>query len=109
MSPDDLYTLLAIAVVAAVTLFTRVLPFAIFGTRKAPQIITYLGDALPVAIITILVIYCLKGINFTVYPYGLPELIAAAIVVVLHVWKHNVLVSIFSGTAVYMALIQVVF
>ena len=34
---------------------------------------------------------------------------ALAAVAVLHVWKRNVLLSMFGGTAVYMLLVQIVF
>ena len=37
------------------------------------------------------------------------ELIAAAAVVGLHLWKKNTLLSIAAGTALYMVLVQVVF
>lgn len=40
---------------------------------------------------------------------GLPELLAVAAVVGLHLWKKNTLLSIFGGTAFYMILVQVVF
>jgi len=109
MSENPLFTLLVIAVVAAATFLTRMLPFAVFGGKKVPPFVVYLGNTLPVAIIAILVVYCFRHVNLIEYPYGLPELIAAAVVLWLHVWRRNVLISIFSGTAAYMVLIQVVF
>ena len=109
MKPDTLTAILIIAVVAAVTFLTRALPFIFFRNRKTPRIITYLGDVLPPAIMAMLIVYCLKGVSFAAYPYGLPELIAIVIVAALQLWKKNILVSIFSGTAVYMVLIQLVF
>jgi branched-subunit amino acid transport protein AzlD len=56
-----------------------------------------------------LVIYCLKDITPTAFPFGLPELIAAACVVGMQAWKRSALISILSGTVIYMALIQWVF
>ena len=53
--------------------------------------------------------YCLKGITPLTYPYGLPELISVAVVVVLHLWKRNTLASIALGTVCYMILVQMVF
>ena len=97
---DTLSALLIVAVVAAVTLFTRVLPFAVFRNRKLPHMVSYLGRVLPAAIMAILIIYCLRGVRVGAYPYGLPEAIAAAVVIALHLWKRSVLLSIFSGTAV---------
>ena len=43
-------------------------------------------------------------------PYdGIPELLAILAVVLLHRWRGNVLLSIAGGTALYMALVQLVF
>lgn len=96
-----------VAVMAAVTALLRFLPFLIFrGGRKTPALISYLGQVLPQAIIGMLVIYCLKDVSLTAAPFGLPELIAGAAVVLLQAWRRNSLVSILSGTALYMLLIR---
>lgn len=96
-----------IAVAALVTTLLRFLPFWIFsGKRKTPELITYLARVLPYAIMGMLVIYCLKD---TTAPYGLPELLGCAVVVLLHVWKRSTLLSIAGGTACYMLLIAFVF
>lgn len=101
---------LIIAVAGAVTLLIRFLPFLIFnGKRETPPYIIYLGKVLPYAIMGMLVIYCLRGISFTAAANFLPELIACAVVVLAHVWKRNTLLSIISGTACYMLLVQFVF
>ena len=42
-------------------------------------------------------------------PPRIPEAIAIAAIVVLRVWKRNMLLSIAGGTVVYMALLQLVF
>ena len=97
-----------VAVMAVVTILLRFLPFLIFR-KQTPAYITYLGKVLPSAIIGMLVIYCLKDVRVSAHPHGLPELIAAACVVGLQAWKRNSLLSILSGTVVYMLLIQVVF
>ena len=97
-----------IAVMAAVTLLLRFLPFMVFR-RETPPYIAYLGKVLPPAIIGMLVIYCLKDVTIAEPPHGLPELIAAACVVFSQVWKRNSLLSILAGTLVYMVLVQVVF
>ncbi len=103
------YGILAVAVMATVTILLRTLPFLIFSRRQTPAYITYLGKYLPYAIMGMLVVYCLKGINFTALPFGIPELVSAAVVVLLHLWKRSTLLSIVSGTALYMVLIQLVF
>ena len=68
-----------------------------------------LGRVLPAALIGMLVIYCLKDVSVLTAPHGLPELIAALSVVGLQIWKRNSLISILTGTVVYMLLMQLVF
>lgn len=41
--------------------------------------------------------------------HGIPEAIAIAVVVALHLWKRQTLLSIAGGTVVYMLLVQTVF
>ncbi|MBQ6614603.1 MAG: AzlD domain-containing protein [Clostridia bacterium] len=98
-----------VAVISAVTVLLRFLPFLIFGRRKTPEIVLYLGRVLPFSVMGMLVIYCLRTISFAATPYGLPELISVALVVLLHILKRNTLLSIVGGTACYMLLCQLVF
>ena len=89
---------------------TRFLPFLLFPAGKpTPKFIQYLGRVLPFAVIGLLVIYCLKGVSVTAFPFGLPELIAIILVAVLHYWKSNMLLSIGCGTVVYMLMVQFLF
>ena len=104
------YAIAMIAVISLVTAALRFLPFFIFrGNRKTPPYIEYLGKVLPYAIMGMLVVYCLKGVTFTTLENWLPQLIASALVVLIHLWKRNTLLSIISGTVVYMLLVQLVF
>ena len=92
---------------AAVTLFTRALPFVVFGGKRTmPAPVRYLGSVLPAGIIAILVVYCLKGLPAGGLQNGLFQLLALAVVAGLHLWKHNTLLSIFGGTALYMVLLR---
>ena len=61
------------------------------------------------AIFGMLVVYCLRGVDLLGPTHGLPELLAGAAVVGLHLWKKNTLLSIAVGTALYMVLVQAVF
>ena len=104
------HSALIIAVSALTTMGIRFFPFLVFGKkRKVPELVQYLGRVLPCAIMASLVVYCLKGVTLFTGNHGLPELIAVAVVIGLHVWKKNTLLSIGCGTAVYMLLVQVVF
>ncbi len=92
------------------TMLTRFLPFLVFSSRKpTPKYIRYLGDALPSAIFGMLVVYCLKNVEITGGNHGLPELISICLVVGLHLWKRQMLLSIAGGTICYMLLVQLVF
>lgn len=102
------HSALLVAVMSLVTILLRFLPFLVFR-KKVPPCITYLGRVLPPAIIGMLVIYCLKDTVITSAPFGLPELIAGVMVVLLQAWKRNALLSILCGTVIYMLLIQLVF
>lgn len=107
---SDMHTLLMIIVMAAVTFLLRMLPFVIFpADKETPQIIIYLSKALPCAIMGMLVIYCLKGVSIIEGSHGIPELIALAVVFILHKWKHNSLLTIGVSTVIYMILVQLVF
>lgn len=107
---DWLHSIAIIAVVAVCTLITRALPFLVFGGKKeVPQVVQYLGRVLPPAIMAILVVYCLKSVNLFSGNHGLPELMASLVVVILHIWKKNTLLSIGIGTICYMFLVQAIF
>ena len=97
-----------VAVMAAVSVLLRALPFILFQ-KNVPEYLIYLGKVLPAAIVGMLVIYCLKDVSIAASPHGIPELIAAATVISLQVWSRNSLLSILSGTVIYMVLIQTVF
>jgi len=102
--------IITIALCALATMLTRFLPFLVFSSHKEPpKFVKYIGAALPGAIMGMLVVYCLKGVSVTSYSYGLPELIGVLTVVLIHLWKRKMLLSIASGTVVYMLLVQLVF
>lgn len=107
---NNLHSVLIIAVAALVTIALRFLPFLIFGEdRKTPPLVAFLGQVLPYAIMGMLVVYCLKDVDITAAPFGIPEAIGCIAVALLHVWKRNTLLSIGLGTVCYMLLVQFVF
>lgn len=110
MTIDVLRSVAILGVIAVCTWFTRAVPFLLFGRRKQlPRLVVYLGEVLPAAIMAILVVYCLKSVDLTAYPFGLAEIISVAVVALLHLWKNNTLLSIGGGTLCYMILIRTVF
>ena len=107
---NDTHVWLTVAVVALVTAGLRFLPFIIFsGGRKTPAFVGRLGAVLPAAVMAMLVVYCLKGVTFASAEGWIPSFIGVSVTAGLHVWKRNTLLSIVSGTVVYMLLVQLVF
>lgn len=107
--PNTVQTIVFILAVALGTMATRFAPFILFPEHKEPpKIILYLSQVLPPAMIGLLVVYCLKNVSFISSPYGIPELVSVAVIVLLHKWKHNVLLSIVGGTVCYMIIVQYV-
>ena len=106
---DKLHAAALVAVIAGVTIALRFAPFLLLRGRETPKFIAYLGGVLPYAIMGMLVVYCLRGTSFAVVSNWMPQFIATALVVGLHVWKRNTLLSIIAGTTLYMFLVQVVF
>ena len=100
---------ITIALCVLGTVATRFLPFLVFaGKRKTPDIVQYLGKALPSAIFAMLVVYCLRNTDVTAH-FALPELVAVMATVLIHLWKRQMLLSIAGGTTVHMLLVQLVF
>ncbi len=96
--------------VAAGVMVTRFLPFLLLsGKRKMPKRIENLKELIPPAMMGLLVVYCLKDVNFTAPPFGIAEIVSVAVVAALHMWKGNSLLSIFGGVGVYMIFMQVIF
>lgn len=92
------------------TALTRFLPFLFFPPGKpAPKYIQYLGKVLPSAVFGLLVVYCLKNVSVFSGSHGLPELISIGVVVGLHLWKRQMLLSVAGGTICYMLLVQLAF
>lgn len=91
------------------TASTRFIPFLIFRGKTTPRYIQYLSNVLPPAVFGMLVIYCLKDVQFTSGHFGIPEMIGIAVTALLHAWKRQMLISILGGTVTYMLLVQFVF
>ena len=102
--------IITIAMCVVGTMLTRFLPFLVFRPKRpTPRYIQYLGRVLPGAIFAMLIIYCLRDVSLLQGSHGLPELIAIAVTVGLHLWKRQMLLSIAGGTVCYMLLVQFIF
>lgn len=106
MSSTPLYLAGATLVMFAVTYLIRLIPFLFFADHtKTPASVQYLGKAMPPAIIVMLILYSVRGIDLIQAPHGLPEILAIGTVVLLHLWKRQYLLSIVGGTTIYMSLL----
>ena len=97
-------------VVSLMTGLTRAIPYLLFGGKKEiPETVVYLGNMLPASIMIILVVYCLRNVDFSAFPFGLAEFLSVVLVIVVQYLKKNSLLSIILGTACYMILIRTIF
>ena len=102
--------IITIAIVVLGTMATRFLPFVIFNSKtKTPAYVQYLGKVLPSATMSLLVVFSLRHVDLSGVYHGMPDIIAVAVTVLLHLWKGNMFLSIGCGTILYMVLIQQVF
>lgn len=99
---------LSIILISAVITFTlRALPFIVFNDkRKMPEKMIYLGKILPLSIMAVLVIYCLKDVGDDFMGNGIFKVISVLAVAVTYKMKHSTLISILCGTICYMCLIR---
>ncbi|MCQ2079668.1 MAG: AzlD domain-containing protein [archaeon] len=105
MSPVE--QILVIVICGIVTLLTRFLPFVVFGREgEVSPRVSYLGRALPAALFAMLVVYCLKDVDFLGGVHGLPEIVSIAFIVVVHLKWRNMLLSLVGGVAFYLVVGQ---
>jgi branched-subunit amino acid transport protein AzlD len=97
---------ITILVPALITFLLRATPFIFFSKKEVPDMILYIGKYLPFAMMGLLVVFALKGVKLLEYPFGIPEAISVVAVIILHLWKKNMLISIGGGTILYMFIVQ---
>lgn len=95
------YLFAACLMMGGATFLTRLAPFLVGKKLKESQMIAYIGAMLPASIMLLLVIHCLKD---TTWDLAIPEAAAIAVLIPLHLWKRNSLLSILAGTAIFIAL-----
>ncbi|WP_405380714.1 branched-chain amino acid transporter permease [Phascolarctobacterium sp.] len=102
--------IITIAAVVLGTMMTRFLPFLVFpANKKTPPLIAFLGKVLPAAVMGMVVVYSLKDTPVAGSSHGLPELMAVTCTILLQVYTRNMLLTIASGTILYMYLVQKIF
>lgn len=101
-------TLLILGGIGVVTVILRALPFAAMRYFRESALVAWLGIAMPVGVMTVLVLYTLVGASENPGGVG-AALIAVAFTVVLHLWRRSATLSILLGTVVYVVLVNWVF
>lgn len=111
MKMTMMQAIITVAVVVLATVLTRFLPYLIFPEGKPiPKPIQYLGQVLGPAVFSLLVIYCLRHVEwFTSSSHGMPEIIGVVVTALVYKLKRQMILSMALGTAVYMVLVQFVF
>lgn len=95
------YALAVIVAMGLVTLALRALPFVAAQWLKKHPVVQHLGQFLPLAIMTLLLVHSMTG-SALEHPSGpWPEMLAVALVMLLQWRSKNALLSIVVGTCVY--------
>lgn len=104
---DTSYIAAFIAVATLATFATRVIPFLFFERHTEHPLIQHLGRYLPAAVMALLAtVFLFRSGDWGLAALGLDALIPGALVVGVHLWRRNALLSIAIGTASYMAIQQ---
>ena len=104
-----MHDILIVAVISAVTIMIRVLPFIIFRDKDdVPQTVRYLREVLPGAVMGILVVYCLKDIDLSAAGHGAPQILLVIATAAAYLWRRDTSLSVIIGTACYMILTALV-
>ena len=102
--PPTPYLFAAVAVSAAVTWALRALPFTVLAPLRASAAVGYLSARMPLGVMVILLGYTLRNLPLGDPGRALPDILALAATVGLHLWRRNAVLSILGGTAIHVAL-----
>ncbi|NLT25608.1 MAG: branched-chain amino acid ABC transporter [Microbacteriaceae bacterium] len=104
---DPLHSLLIIVVAAAVTFGLRAAPFLGGKWLRENALVRDLSLLLPIGVMTVLVVYSVRGIEWAGWAWA-PPLVGIAATAALHLWRWNVLLSLVGGVAVYWGMLVLV-
>jgi branched-subunit amino acid transport protein AzlD len=98
------YLIGVIAAMGLITFALRALPFVAAQWLQRHPLVQALGQFLPLAIMTLLLVHSATGAALEHAGGPWPELLAVAVVVVLQWTRRNALLSIVLGTCLYVLL-----
>ncbi|MDO4900962.1 branched-chain amino acid transporter permease [Actinomyces sp.] len=93
---------LAVVLVAAITFACRITPFVLLRDRDRMPLLGFLGSAMPLGVMIVLVAYTLDGVCAAPSTW-LPALAGIGATAGLHLWRRAMGLSLIGGTAVYVA------
>ena len=99
------YLLAAMLVMTVATYITRLTPFLLFSKGQESSLFNYISKSTPPMVMTILLIYMLRGVNYLSFEI-VYTFIALLVTVGFHLYRRNALLSIIAGTIVYMIAVQ---
>lgn len=95
------YILSALFAAVVGTALTRFLPFFALRNRAEIPLLQYLQTTMPLLIMTLLVFFTLKDVEWSV-DYGIYEIVGIASIVLCFLWSKNTMLSMALGIVVYM-------
>ena len=96
-----------IVICACIVFFERSLPWIAFGKKEMPKIVKILSDLLPSSLMVILVVYSLKSLTTSDFHDSFALISASIFTAIFHYYQKNQILSVISGTAVYMIILNV--
>lgn len=97
------YVIAGLAVMGVMTVLLRLAPFVALARLQDSRFVQFLGIFMPAGVMVVLVMYTLRGTTSAVASW-VPAVAGMAVVIGLHLWRRSSVLSIFVGTAVYVAL-----
>ncbi len=107
--PDTGYLISVVAVSAAITWTLRALPFAVLAPLRHSALIPYIGRSIPIGVMAVLVVYTLRHTEPGDPARVVPAAAAVVVTAALHLWRRNLVLSMFVGTAVNIVLASTIF
>lgn len=107
--PSTGYLVGSVAICSAVTWALRALPFLALARLRHSALLPYFARYMPIGVMISLVVFALRDAPVAHPRQVAPLAAAAAVTVALHLWRRNLLLSMFVGTAVNVILASLVF
>ena len=100
------YVLSAIILSALITFLLRAFPFLLFKEKELPKWLEKLEKHLPMTIMAVLIVYCLKDLKTQLTTLFIPYLLACLTVVFTYKWKKKYFFKYYFINSCYMIFIR---